>query len=57
LKSKKIGDFNNDQLEKISASRSDKLSHLEELVKKAKQEQKMIESEQERRGMLFPDSN
>ena len=47
-----MSDLNSNELERISASRSDKLSQLEELVRQAKREQKAIESEKEKRGIL-----
>ena len=47
-----MSDLNSNELERISASRLDKLSQLEELVRHAKREQKAIESEKEKRGIL-----
>ena len=48
-----MSDLNSKELEKISASRSDRLSQLEKLVRQAKKEQKAIESEKEKRGTVY----
>ena len=47
-----MSDLNSNELEKISASRSDKLEQLEQLVRQAKKEQRAIELEKEKRGII-----
>ena len=48
-----MSDLNSNELERISASRLDRLSQLEELVRQAKREKKAIESEKEKRGTVY----